>query len=104
MSTIVRKGIIQRGQVVINEPINLPDGSEVTITGYPHGQFAADENNDRPPTPEEIAALLAAMDAVEPFSWTDEERLAWEAERKARKEWEKAHFQEEAEKLQRIWQ
>ncbi len=31
MSSIHRKGIIQGGQVVVEEPIDLPDGSEVTI-------------------------------------------------------------------------
>jgi hypothetical protein len=80
VSVILRKGVIQHGQVVVDEPINLPDGSEVTITGCPHGKFVGAEDNDRPPTPEEIAASLAAMEKIEPFSWTDAERAAWEAE------------------------
>jgi hypothetical protein len=78
---IVRKGTIRNGQVIVEEPINLPDGSEVTITGHTHGRFIGEEDNDRPPTPEEIAAMLAAMDKVEPFDMTDEERAeaeAWE--------------------------
>jgi hypothetical protein len=33
VSTILRKGIVRGGQVVIDEPLNLPDGSEVTILG-----------------------------------------------------------------------
>jgi hypothetical protein len=100
MSTILRKGIIRNGQVIVAEPINLPDGSEVTISG----EFLDEEDDDRPPTPEEIAASLAAMEKVEPFAWTEQERSAWEAERKARKEWEKAHFTENAEKLRSIWE
>lgn len=78
---IVRKGIIRNGQVIVEEPINLPDGSEVTITGRPYGKFVGEEDNDRPPTPEEIKAALAAMEKVEPFDLTDEERAeaeAWE--------------------------
>jgi hypothetical protein len=78
---IVRKGIIRNGQVVIEEPINLPDGSEVTITGRAHGRFIGEEDKDRPPTPEEIATALAAMEKVEPFEMTEEERAeaeAWE--------------------------
>ena len=78
---IVKKGVIRNGQVVVEEPINLPDGSEVTITGHAHGKFFGEEDNDRPPTPEEIAAALAAMDEVEPFDMTDAERAeaeAWE--------------------------
>jgi hypothetical protein len=31
---------------------------------------------------------LVRMDQVEPFDMTDAERTAWEAERRARKEWE----------------
>jgi hypothetical protein len=104
MSPVVMKGVIRHGQVVVTEPINLPDGSEVTITGYPRGQFPGKEDNDRPPTAEEIAASLAAMQKIEPFVWTDEERSAWEAERRARKEWEKANFAEQGERLRRMWE
>jgi hypothetical protein len=104
MSSILRKGIIRNGQVIVDEPINLPDGSEVTITGHFNGAPLAEKDDDRPPTPQEIAAALAAMEKVEPFVWTEEERSGWEAERQARKEWEKAHFTENAEKLRRIWE
>jgi hypothetical protein len=51
MSTILRKGIIRGGQVVVGEPINLPDGSEVTITGSPHFKFVGLEDNDLPDSP-----------------------------------------------------
>jgi hypothetical protein len=81
MSTIVRKGVIRGGQVVVEEPINLPDGSEVTITGVAHGKFLSEDDNDRPPTPQEIATALAAMEKIEPFDMTNEERTeveAWE--------------------------
>ena len=104
MSAILRKGIIRNGQVIVDEPIDLPDGSEVTITAHANGKFLGKEDDDRPPTPEEIAATLAAMEKVEPFVWTEQEQAEWEAERQARKEWEKAHFAENAEKLRRIWE
>lgn len=77
MTPIALRGVIRNGRVEVPEPINLPDGSEVTITSHINGP--ADE--DRPPTPSEIAATLAAMDKVEPFDLTDEERAAanaWE--------------------------
>jgi hypothetical protein len=48
MSMILRKGIIHGGQVVIAEPIDLPDGSEVTILGG--------EANGLPPA-DEMAAI-----------------------------------------------
>jgi hypothetical protein len=34
MSLILMKGVIRNGRVEVAEPINLPDGSEVTITGH----------------------------------------------------------------------
>ena len=92
------KAIVRNGRIETDEPIDLPDGTELFIP------VNGADDEDRPRTPEEIAATLAAMDKVEPFSWTEEERSAWEAERKARKEWEKAHFLEEAERLRKIWE
>ncbi len=61
MSTILRKGIIRGGQVVVEEPINLPDGSEVTILGRDHGKSLGGEDNGLPPTTDEIAAVREAM-------------------------------------------
>jgi hypothetical protein len=78
---IVRKGTIRNGQVIVDEPINLPDGSQVTITGHAYGKFFGEQDNDRPPTPEEITAALAAMEKIEAFDMSDEERVeaaAWE--------------------------
>src|SRR2546426_6808215 len=39
MSSILRKGVIRAGRVEVDEPINLPDGSEVTIIGHANGKF-----------------------------------------------------------------
>jgi hypothetical protein len=54
-------------------------------------------------SPEEIANTLAAMAQVEPFDLTDAERIAWEAQRLARKEREKAEFAGRLDKLRGIW-
>ena len=53
---------------------------------------------------DEIARTLAAMEKIEPFEMTDGERAAIEADRQARKEWEKAQFDEHADRLRRIWE
>ncbi|HEV3238146.1 MAG TPA: hypothetical protein VGZ25_14245 [Gemmataceae bacterium] len=79
MSSILLKGVIRNGRVEVAEPINLPDGSEVIIT--PQDKLSGLTDNGRPMTPDEIATTLAAMDKVEPFDMTDEERAqadAWE--------------------------
>jgi hypothetical protein len=95
------KGIIHGGQVILPQPTDLPDGTEVEIV--PVGQAEA-WNDDGPMTPEEIARILALMEKVEPFEMTDEERAMIEADRQERKEWEKARFQEHADRLRRIWE
>ena len=79
MSSILMKGVIRNGQVEVAEPINLPDGSEVTITGLAHGSFLGATDDDRPMTPSEITATLVAMQRVEPFDMTDEERASADA-------------------------
>ncbi len=97
------KGVIRNGQVLLSQPATWPDGTEVTVAQLDAPQTLAGDD-DRPMTPEEIARTLAAMDRVEPFDMTQEELAAWEAERRARKEWEKAHFQERADKLREMWE
>lgn len=99
---ILRKGVIQAGQVIVGEPVNLPDGTEVTITGRVGCKFEGAEDNDRPPTDEEIEADLKAMSEFEPLIFTDEELAELEADRQARKEWEKAHFFEYMDGLKRM--
>jgi hypothetical protein len=75
MSTILGRGVIRGGQVVVSEPIDLPDGAEVTISTTVQDKA----NEDGPPTTAEIAAALAAMELVEAFDMTDEERAAADA-------------------------
>jgi hypothetical protein len=53
--------------------------------------------------PEEIARVLATMDQIQPLELSDEERATLHADRQARKEWEKAHFDEHADKLRSMW-
>jgi len=62
-------------------PADWADGTEVILRPV-HGP-GGDEDPDRPPTPDEIAHVLAAMEKVEPFDMTDADRA--EADR-----WEKA--------------
>jgi hypothetical protein len=81
MSLILIKGVIRNGRVEVAEPIDLPDGSEVIITVRANGQCVEPADKDRPMTTSEIAETLSAMNRVEPFDFTDEERAsadAWE--------------------------
>ncbi len=59
---------------------------------------------DWPTTTEGIAALLARMDQVEPGWLAPEDDAAWRAALRAQKEYEKARFFEDAEKLRGTWE
>ncbi len=95
------KGIVQRGQILLAVPADLPDGTEVAILPW-HREEPSEE--DKPLDEEEIARLLALMEQMQPFEQTDEERAAEDARRESRKAWEKAHFEAHADKLGSMWQ
>ena len=61
------RGVIHNGQVVLPQPANLPEGTEVEI-------LPGDPADDGPMTTDEIARTLAAMEAIQPFEMTDFKR------------------------------
>ncbi len=92
------KATVRGGRLEVDEPINLPDGTELNIT------LPDEAAEDGPMPAEEIARVLAAMDQTIPFEMTPGEEAEIEAQRQKQKEWEKAHFAEHAEKLRRMWE
>ena len=54
-------------------------------------------------TPEGIAALLAKMEQIEPWM-TPEEDAEWRKALAAQKEWDKAHWDEEGEKMRKAFE
>ena len=98
MTTI--KATIKDRRLELDVPLDWPDGTEVEI----HPLHPDRNGHSDSMSPEEIAKTLAAMDLVEPLDMTEAERAAWEAERQARKEREKAQFAEHAEELRRAWE
>jgi len=95
------RGIIRKGQVIMAEPADLPDETEVEIVPVGLASPAGEEGTM---SPDEIARTLAAMDEVEPFEMTEQEEAAIAADRRARKEWEKARFLEHADRLRGAWE
>lgn len=55
-------------------------------------------------SPEAIAEWLKWYDSLEPLIFGEEELAAWEACRRARKEWEKARFNQHAEEMRSLWE
>ncbi len=84
--------------MIVIGPTDLPERTEVDI--LPVGLPAVDDLGEM--TADEIARTLAAMENIESFELTDGERAAIEADREARKEWEKAQFDEHGARLRSI--
>lgn len=103
MKTI--KAIVRGGQLELEKPVELPDGTELLIP-LPNGapSESGDEEAGWDNSPEGIAKWLAWYDSLQPLLFTEEEGAAWEADRQARAEWEKAHFEERAGKLRGMWE
>jgi hypothetical protein len=94
------RAMIKGGRLELDAPVDWPDGTEVEI--HPLKQGTSGDADTM--SPEQIAAVLAAMDQVVPLEFTDAERAAWEAERNARKQREKAEFAQHAHDLRREWE
>jgi len=92
------------GQIIPLDPVDWPEGTELRVEPLPDDEPLGIREEDWPSTPEEIEKHLALMDQIEPLILTPEEEAAWEADRKARKEYEKSIFFEHAEKLRRMWE
>jgi hypothetical protein len=96
------KAIVKDRRIALDVPDDWPEGTEVVIE--PLSESIGLSEEDWPATPEGIARHIALMDQVEPFDMTPQEEAAWQADRQARKEYEKAHFDEWADTLQRMWE
>ncbi len=98
------KGTVHNGQVVLDNPADLPEGSRVLVEPITEEEPLGIREEDWPDTPEAIAAWLRWYDSLEPIERTPEEEAEWQAARSAQKEREKAAFGERAEKLRRMWE
>lgn len=96
---IALRGKIKNGQVVLDQPTDLPDDTVVIVTTGP-----TVTKDDEPMSQEEIARALERLDRIEPLDLSDTDLAAIEADRQARREWEKTQFAEHAEMLRRIWE
>ena len=84
---------VRGGMIVPSEPFDWPDGTEVEVS-------AVERDDETPDSPEEIARWLAAFAAIPTPVMTEEEWAAWERRRRDDREWELAHAEERAKKIQ----
>jgi hypothetical protein len=100
---IVIEGTVKNGQVVLDEPDRLSEGTRVDV--MPVGtRPIRSEAEEGPMTPEEIEAALAVMNRSEPLLLTPEEEALWKADLEAQRDYDRSAFAERAEKLQGMWE
>jgi hypothetical protein len=99
------QGTVRNGQILLDEPVLLPEGTRVEVVAVEVGRLTVGMREEHwPTTPEGIAALLARMDEVEAAWLSPQDDAAWRAALRAQKEIEKARFFEDAEKLRERWE
>ena len=97
-------GTVHNGQIVVDQPVEWPEGCRVIIEPAAREKALGIREEDWPTDPEGIARLLTLMDQIEPIEMTPEEQAAWEADRKTRKEWEKANCEKWARQLKELFE
>jgi len=98
------KGTYRNGQVLLSGPANWPEGTEVIVEPIECGSTLGMREEDWPTDAEGLARLLARMDQTEPLEMTPQEEAAWEAERKAQREYDLAHWEERARRVERLFE
>src|SRR5260370_37795417 len=102
---VAMQGTIQKGQIVLDAPVELPEGTRVEVLPINGARPTLGmREEDWPTTPEGIAALLAQMDQVEPDWLSPEDDAAWRAALREQREFAKARVLADAEQLERMWE
>lgn len=101
----VLQGTIHNGQIVLDGPSVLPEGTRVQVLPLPTSYATCGMREEEwPVTSEGIAALLARMDQVEPGWLSPEDDAAWQKSLQDQREQEKSQFVAESEKLRGVWE
>src|SRR5438477_10875658 len=83
-------GVIKNGQIVLDAPTALPEGTRVEVLPVESARPTVGmREEDWPTTPEGISALLAHMDQFEPGWLSPEDDAKWREALRAQKEAEK---------------
>jgi hypothetical protein len=95
------KAVVRNGRIEVDEPIDLPDGTELTIP-LPTAPAALGIPDDAwSDTPEAIEAWIRWYDALEPLDLTPSERAAWESARQEQKQYELAQWEKRSQQLEK---
>ena len=94
-------GMVKNGRVEVDAPPDWPEGSPVRVELGLNGKAMDDE---RPETPEEIEEWIRRFREIEPIEMTATEEAAWEAGRKAQREFDIANAAERDRRIDEIFQ
>jgi hypothetical protein len=98
MTTI--RAIIRNGRIEVDKPIDLPDGTELTIAIPDSPKTAGIRDEEWSDTPEDIAAWIRWYDSLEPIEFTAEERTSWQAARQEQKDFELAQWEKRSQRIE----
>lgn len=101
--TIIRT-VVHHRRIEIPAPDEMADGTEVVVELTPATEKIGIGELDWDDSPEGIEAWIKAVNALEPFIFTHQELADLAADRLARKQWEKEHFNENSDKLAKQWE
>jgi hypothetical protein len=59
MEPLPAKGVVRNGQIVLETPLDLPDGTEVTVLEYDEAYYPSEPKG--PMRPEEIKEIMLAI-------------------------------------------
>lgn len=87
------------GQVVVEEPVDWPEGCELEIRPMIGSGSGTDlvESND----PEIVARWIAEFQAIPPLQMTAAEEAEWQTARQAQREFELKTFSQRADQIQK---
>jgi hypothetical protein len=100
--TSIRTTVHDR-RIEVPAPDDLPDGTDVVVEVVPASEKIGLDESEWDDSPEGIAEWLAWLDTLEPLILSDQELAEIEAERQARKQWEKEQFIDHADRLAKEW-
>ena len=101
--TIIRT-VVHHRRIEIPAPDDMADGTEVVVELTPATETTGIDESDWDDSPEGIDAWIQRYNSLEPLIFTDQELADMEADRLARKLWEKEHFIEYSDKLAKQWE
>jgi hypothetical protein len=100
MTTI--KAWIRAGRIEVQDPIDLPDGTEISIrlpSETPLGLADSDELD----TPEAIQSWIRWYGALEPLEFSEAELTAWENARREEKASELADWEQQSRRAEGLF-